>query len=312
MSFKSPILLLIIALTILTAGAISPEAERPRLLGVAKISIRTSDIERSTAFYQGFLGFEEAYRAGKSRLFKINERQFVEVTPGLSPDEDRLIGVSLQTDGAEAMRTYLARKGRREWKVPAATFRDSLGNRILRVSDPEGRLIEFIEFPVDGRIRKDASRALGANRLSQRMMHAGVIVTHVPPAFEFYVERLGLREFWRGSARDSNYLSWINMRLPESEDYLELMLYPEPPPGDRRGSAHHLCLEVPDIEAVRTAIERHLYRAGYTRPIEIRVGVNRRRQINLFDPDGTRSELMEPRTVDGTPPVSSPNPYPVK
>jgi lactoylglutathione lyase len=60
----------------------------------------------------------------------------------------------------------------------------------------------------------------------------------------------------------------------------------------------------------RAAIENSPARTSYTRPIEIRVGINRRRQLNLFDPDGTRSELMEPQTVDGVPPVSSTNPYP--
>jgi hypothetical protein len=28
------------------------------------------------------------------------------------------------------------------------------------------------------------------------------------------------------------------------------------------------------------------------------VGLNRRRLLNLFDPDGSRTELMESRTVD--------------
>jgi lactoylglutathione lyase len=39
--------------------------------------------------------------------------------------------------------------------------------------------------------------------------------------------------------------------------------------------------------------------------MEIRTGVNRKRQINVFDPDGTRVELMEPNTVDGVPAPSS-------
>jgi len=49
---------------------------------------------------------------------------------------------------------------------------------------------------------------------------------------------------------------------------------------------------------------------GYDRPVEIQVGVNRKRQINLYDPDGTRIELMEPNTVDGQPAPSSTAPAP--
>lgn len=31
---------------------------------------------------------------------------------------------------------------------------------------------------------------------------------------------------------------------------------------------------------------------------QARIGRNRRWQLNLFDPDGTRTELMEPKAVD--------------
>jgi lactoylglutathione lyase len=51
-------------------------------------------------------------------------------------------------------------------------------------------------------------------------------------------------------------------------------------------------------------------KVGYTRPLEIRTGVNRKRQLNLFDPDGTRVELMEPNTVDGKPAPYATAPWP--
>ena len=51
-------------------------------------------------------------------------------------------------------------------------------------------------------------------------------------------------------------------------------------------------------------------RTSYTRAIEVRTGINRKRQVNLFDPDGTRVELMEPNTVDGKPAPSSTLPPP--
>ena len=71
------------------------------------------------------------------------------------------------------------------------------------------------------------------------------------------------------------------------------------------GTLHHICLEVPDIEKSKAVLEARPAHASYTRPLEIRTGVNRKRQMNLFDPDGTRSELMEPRTVDGAPTPAS-------
>ena len=52
------------------------------------------------------------------------------------------------------------------------------------------------------------------------------------------------------------------------------------------------------------------YYTTYGRPIEIHLGINRKRQANLFDPDGTRTELMEPTTIDGKPTPSSTAPPP--
>lgn len=291
----------------LAALPVAPGAQRPRLLGVARLTLRAGDPARSTAFYRDLLGFQVIGTKGPSRRFRINDRQSVELLPGLDPTEDRLISVSLQTDRVEAMRRYLGAQG---WKVPAAVAVNQWGERVIQVADPEGRGLEFIELPTP-KPSKAAPSQSDPRQISNRIMHAGIIVTRINPALDFYTGKLALREFWRGSGRDSKYLSWINMRLPESEDYVELMLYGEDPPGDRRGSAHHLCLEVPDIEAARKALESNPGFGSYKRPIEIRVGVNRRRQLNLFDPDGTRSELMEPRTIDGVPPVSSGAPYPV-
>ena len=42
----------------------------------------------------------------------------------------------------------------------------------------------------------------------------------------------------------------------------------------------------------------------------MRLGINRKRQVNLFDPDGTRTELMETHTIDGKPTPSSTAPPP--
>ena len=42
----------------------------------------------------------------------------------------------------------------------------------------------------------------------------------------------------------------------------------------------------------------------------MKTGVNRKRQINLYDPDGTRVEVMEPDTIDGKPAPNSAAPPP--
>ena len=126
---------------------------------------------------------------------------------------------------------------------------------------------------------------------------------------KFYGEILGFQEIWRGS-KNGKVLDWVNMRVPEGKDYLEFMLYDEKPNLTALGTLHHICLEVPDVEKAKTDLEQRPARTIQTRSMDFKTGVNRKRQMNLFDPDGTRSELMEPNTVDGkpTPPSNAPPP----
>jgi lactoylglutathione lyase len=126
---------------------------------------------------------------------------------------------------------------------------------------------------------------------------------------QFYKGVLGFEEFWRGS-RENKILNWINMKMPDSTDYVEFMLQDPIPEPTQRGSAHHVCLVVPDIEKSLEIIKQRAAKIGYTRPLEIRTRVNRKRQLNLFDPDGTRVELMEPNTVDGKPAPYATAPWP--
>jgi lactoylglutathione lyase len=88
------------------------------------------------------------------------------------------------------------------------------------------------------------------------------------------------------------------------------MLYRQMPPPERRGVEHHICLAVPDMRKAVAALEARPARKGYAREMKIAVGVDNKRQVGLFDPDGTRVELMEMDTVDGKPAPSSTLPPP--
>jgi len=126
---------------------------------------------------------------------------------------------------------------------------------------------------------------------------------------KFYRDVLGLQEFWRGSSSGKT-LSWVNMRVPDGDDYLEFMLYATPLDSEQMGVKNHVCLLVPDIEKAVARLEARSARKNYPRTIDIKTGVNGKRQANLFDPDGTRIELMEPNTANGKPVPSSTAPAP--
>jgi len=297
---------------LLAASLLAQDAARPRILGVAHIAIYAADYEKSRAFYRDFLGFEEPYSLANPdgtpsmTFFKINERQYIELFPETAPHTDRLNHIAIETDNAEAMRVYLASRG---VAVPKQVGKGRIGNSNFNIKDPEGHTVEIVQYQPDSWTVRERGRHMPETRVSRRMMHAGIIVTGLDAEMEFYTGVLGFREFWRGSSSGTQ-LSWINLKVPDGEDYIELMLYKDAPPPEGRGSAHHLCLEVSGVAASVAALEARPYRKQYERAIEPRVGVNRKRQANLFDPDGTRTELMEPVTVDGKPAPSSQAPPP--
>jgi catechol 2,3-dioxygenase-like lactoylglutathione lyase family enzyme len=288
------------------------EHPRPKLLGVEHISLWAHDVGKSRAYYHDFLGFEEPYTLKNADgspsviFFKVNDRQYIQITPEREANTDRLNHYGLQTDDAEGLRAYLASKG---VAVPAQIKKARIGTLAFTFKDPEGHSIEVVQYAPESWPVREKGRFMPDTRVSKHIMHVGIIVTKFEAEMKFYEDVLGFREIWRGSSTGTT-LSWVNLKLPESEDYIELMLYPEQPDAAHRFSAHHLCLEVPDIEAAVAKLNAEPARKEYTRPIEIKLGKNRKQQANLFDPDGTRTEIMEPRTVDGkvTPPSTAPPP----
>lgn len=287
---------------------------RPPVTGVGHIGLFVHDMEASRTYYRDVLGYAELPPVlnpdGKLALtfFKVNERQYVELFPEREAGGDRLAHYALETSDVEAMRVYLRSRG---VTVPDKVNRGRVGNTSFTAKDPDGHIVEFMSYGTDGMMAKAKGTLMPPARISTTMRHVGILVGSLEASMAFYRDILGFREIWRGS-RDGKTLDWVNMQLPDGDDYVEFMLYKDLPEPGKRGNPHHLCLVVPDIPAAAAEVKARAGKAGYTRPIEPRTGVNGKRQLNLYDPDGTRAELMEPGTADGKPVSSSSAPPPRK
>jgi catechol 2,3-dioxygenase-like lactoylglutathione lyase family enzyme len=304
----SPLILLAAALPFLALG--SPQ--RPRITGVSHIALFVHDMAQSRAFYEDFLGFAEPFfttnKDGALHVvwIKINDRQSIELFPEKQAGSDRLNHIALETDNAPAMRDFFAAQG---LKVPDTVGKGRIGNLNFNATDPDGHTVEIVQYAPDGWTVREQGKFMPDSRISTHMTHVGVLVGDLDPALKFYRHILGGKETWRGG-RDAKELSWVNVKLPDTDDYVEFMLYSELPAPGKRGKQHHLCLVVPDVAKTKATLEKRASRINYTRPLEIATGINRKRQLNLWDPDGTRVELMEPGTVDGLPAPSSTAPPP--
>jgi lactoylglutathione lyase len=76
------------------------------------------------------------------------------------------------------------------------------------------------------------------------------------------------------------------------------------------GTMNHICLVVDDVAASGKILQSRKLPDGCKLPTELKTGINRKRQINYYDGDGTRIEIMEPKTIDGLSVPSSTAPVP--
>lgn len=305
----------IVFLLLLSSLCAAQEVKRPRILGVAHMAIYVSDLEKARVFYKDFLGYDEPYKlktrdgsADRIAFIKINEDQYLELFGEKSREDGvQLNHISFFTDNAQGLYDYLASRG---VQVPPKGGKGQIKNSNFNVNDPDGHIVEIVQYEPDGWTRRETGKFLPDTRISVHMPHIGVMIDKLEPAMKFYGEILGFQDIWRGPP-NGKLLSWVNMQVPDGKDYLEFMLYAKPIDTQAaRGVKNHICLLTPDIEKSVAILESRRAKTGYALPIEIKTGQNGKRQANLFDPDGTRVELMEPNTFDGKPVPSSTAPAP--
>jgi lactoylglutathione lyase len=309
-------LVLVIA-TSLCAASLSAQTspQRPHINGIAHVNYFVTDMPKALSFWHDLLGFDESHRMtpresfagpfpGPTVFIKINDHQHIELLNRKSTSPPGMMsGLYFSVDNVEAMSNYLQSKG---CTLIAMSIK---GTRTLSIGirDPDGTLIGFEQASPDEVAERDAGKFIPATRISTAIFHAGFIVGNTEKSVAFYRDILGFQETWRGSSNGTE-LSWINMQVPGDADYIELMLYNKVP--SNYGSSNHTSLVVPDMDQAVATLKSRAAAAGYTKSLEIHEGKNHKRQVNLFDPDGTRVELMEPHTVDGKPAPSSTAPPP--
>src|SRR5579872_2299152 len=92
-------------------------APRPPVANIANFVVKTDNLDEARRFYQGVLGYDEVFRhtrpvAGPAELsvFKVNEHQYIEVSPTLeNPSDDKLIQIGYATADARKLRDISVR-----------------------------------------------------------------------------------------------------------------------------------------------------------------------------------------------------------
>ena len=266
---------------------------RSPIVGVAWIGLRTADMAATHKFYTEYLGMPEQpgvkdeANGGLTRtVFKVNDRQFVQVLPELKdPKQNRLIDIAFETTNAEQLRAYLASK---DVKVADKIADTGMGTKGFSITDAENHVVKFVQFSGKSKSKSFASD----NRVSTHMIHTGFIVHDREAADHLFKDILGFTETWHGGMTDDK-VSWIDMRVPNGKDWLEYMMNYDDNDVRISGIMNHLALGVPSVkDGYDTVVKRGL------NPEKPKIGRDGKWQLNLYGPDLTRVELMEPKPVE--------------
>lgn len=275
---------------------------RPPILGISHVAFYTSRPSEAERFYVHDLGLKKGSdpeNADGVRYY-VNQEQFIEILP-LPPNAgvNRLGYIAYITTDASAMRQWLGAHG---VTVPQDVHHAADGSVWFHVEDPEGNTVGFTQPTARLLAIKDTAelyRLPGADPIGHRIIHAGMLVHSRQKEDTFYRKLLGFRPYWYGGMAPGK-LDWVAQQVPNGHDWLEYMLTSGPsgsgiPPHISRqelGVLDHFSLGVVNMERTVTLLdsENRLDNRHQHGP---QLGKDGKWQYNLYDPDGTRVELME-------------------
>jgi catechol 2,3-dioxygenase-like lactoylglutathione lyase family enzyme len=290
MTFSKIVPLAVLALAGIASGS-AQTTGRPPITGVSHLSIYSSDKAKTEFFYVhdlgAFKGTDPENPQGVRYYF--NPIQFVEVLPlPAGSSINRLDHTAFSTANAEKLRQYLGAHG---IAVPPKVETGSDKSQWFNVLDPEGNKVQFLQAGTP-------PGSIPPNKLSNHIIHVGYIVHNRSTEDAFYRTVLGFRPYWYGGKSDTTP-DWISQQVPNGTDWIEYMMVSGPEAKgipatmsqSTLGVLNHFSLGVNNIEqSFNLLYAGDRLTAKHAGP---QIGRDGKWQLNFYDPDGTRAEIME-------------------
>jgi catechol 2,3-dioxygenase-like lactoylglutathione lyase family enzyme len=280
---------------------------RPAITGIAFVRVYITDPARSQHFYSKVLGYERDSNNGIVG-YRVNESQWIEVAKMPSPAPPaKVAAIGFRTRDLLALKRYFEAKS-------VAVISPEIGQ--LMVHDPEGREVFFVQHspdrtsPFTNAVAKPTTKPsnISPRAGSHRIIHTGFTVKNRDAEDKFYKDLLGFKPYWFGG-RAEGQLDYVSLQVPEGTDWVEYMLGISPDASAKQlGGSNHISLGVARIETAVDALKAN----GCEGPdcSNTHIGRNGTMQLNVFDPDLTRTEYMEfdPRQTPCCSPFTGPHP----
>lgn len=261
----------------------STSAPRPHITSIDHVAFYTTSADGVNKLYDDVLGLGSAapVEPGETLRYMAGE-QWVGYSPAPDPKApNRMDHVAFTTDSIVALRRYLVENGLKPGNIEGRPDH----SMAFAVKDPEGNRVEFVEHG------KESAPRPPDTAVSQRMIHVGFLVHDAGTEDRFYRSILGFRPYWHGGMKD-NETDWISLQVPDGADWLEYMLNVKPNPDLRlTGVMNHFSLGVANMKKAQAILESHGWKPHGDEHSQL--GRDGKWQLNVFDPDLTRIELME-------------------
>ncbi|MGB8474230.1 MAG: VOC family protein [Candidatus Acidiferrum sp.] len=288
---------LILASLLLCIPAVARhKPKRPRILGIAGVTIFVSNISAARKFYRQLIDPQHTCDYCESTpdqylFLPSGQRVTLKQMPTPRP-ADLLAEVSFLTDDLGAFQRFLKSK-----KIGYSVVEKKRTGELVRLlfQDPEGHHLSITDSYHLANA-EDLNAGLPPANPSNpvRIIHAGFVVKDRNATDRFYKDLLGFRPYWHGGMKDDQ-TDWVAMQVPDGTDWIEYMLRISPNADKHTlGVMNHISLGVPDIHA----IQQQLIQEGVKPGEQPKIGRDGKWQLNLYDADETRVEFMEFKPVE--------------
>lgn len=281
---KTSVAVLALVFSTICASTQTIAGGRPKILGIDHVSFYTTSPDGVKALYSGTLGLasSDPIETGGLTRYMVGG-QWVGYSTAPDPKSpDRMDHVAFKTDNVNALREFLMKNG-----IKVAAIEGRADHSLsLTVADPEGHRIEFVERS------NTQAPAVPDSAVSHHMIHTGFIVHNRDAEDHFYRDLLGFRPYWHGGMQP-DHTDWVAIQVPDGTDWLEYMLnwHPDPPDLHEMGVLNHISLGVVDMKQAQAKLESHGWKPHGGEHSQM--GRDGKWQLNVFDPDLSRIELME-------------------
>ena len=298
----------LIAGIVLQPGAALGQAGKNSALTLSLVGIAVSDYPKSQAFYERVMGFPIAFKFSNAdgtrtnMFFQMSRNTFLEmqqatadVRPGLT--HAHFVVDDLSTTLARLRQAGLAappQNGRPANAVTEAGFSQNIFVKNANVYDPNGIRLELNELVPESLMKKAAeswTAAQDARGLTLSVV--GVAAQDPPASAKFYQTLMGFRVAFTFGGPDPQR---TNVYYQTSRDtFLEL----QPAGANLPAGLTHFHVLTRDLDATIARLRQAGLATGAPnapgtigQAVTVSPGAHDK-NVNVFDPDGTRIELNE-------------------